>query len=207
MSVWVCEGTGETFGPSSRIRQVSTGSVSNGNGVSTSFTPRYYGTSVGETRVEELEDRWKELIRRRTNLRRRRTRISNRLRTLIVCSSPSRRYLQPDVRGLEFVRSEMNLVLEIMRSMLVSQESEQLLNELDEWGAKFDKESVGERLLLRRFWIRLLSLFLAKWHQANNQQSQNRLPLCHHLHHRTCGLCHRSQHHTHGRHHHRSHGV
>ena len=30
-----------------------------------------------------------------------------------------------------------------MRSMLGSQESEQLRNELDEWEAKFDKESVG----------------------------------------------------------------
>ena len=27
--------------------------------VTRSFTPRHYGTSVGETPVEELEDRWK----------------------------------------------------------------------------------------------------------------------------------------------------
>ena len=80
-----------------------------------SFTPRYYATSVGETPVEELEDRWKELIRRRTNLRRRRKRISNRLRTLIACSLPSRRYLQPDVRELEFVRSELNFRTKILR--------------------------------------------------------------------------------------------
>ena len=88
--------------------------------VTSSFTPRYYGTSVGETPVEELEDRWKDLIRPRTNLSRRRTPISNRFRTLIACSSPSRRYLQPDVRELEFVRSELNSILEIMRSMLES---------------------------------------------------------------------------------------
>ena len=88
-------------------------------------------------------DIWPQLVTRRTNLKRRFTRISNRLQSLIESRSPVRRYLEPDVRELEFVRGEINRLLEDMRRYLEGADDTEGLNALDAWAAKFDSECLG----------------------------------------------------------------
>jgi len=82
------------------------------------------------------------LLKRRTNLKRRFTRTSNRLHGLLSSSSPVRRYLEPDVRELEFLCSEINSVTEAIREELEDLDDEEKLNALDDWEAKFDEESM-----------------------------------------------------------------